>query len=60
MLALPTSNSFHVSFAFDVKDRATGRLIEMALGPGAPIVFATEMEELLAKLSKARAALVGG
>ena len=59
VLALPASKSLHTPMDFEVEDHCTGMKIKAVLPPMAPVLFATEMEELLPKISKARVALVG-
>lgn len=60
VLALPASHGLHSAIGFAVKDNCSGMKIKVAWPPMAPVVFATEMEELLASLKKAREALIDG
>lgn len=56
MSALQASKSLHPNVTFDMVDHRTGKTSRAAMPPMTAAVFASDMDKLLKKLSKARAA----
>lgn len=57
MVALRDAKSLHPCIAFDMVDARTGKASRAALPPMSAVAFASDMDKLLKKLAKARAAL---